>query len=99
MENVGIPYLFGTVSGLEEALGIKSLLGQGWIIRNVSGSLELRFCIDAFYSYRENIEGALRRISPSTSFTSTPVTGGPIEHYHSQYLNKGREEAVITISV
>ena len=30
--------------------------------------------------YLENIEGALSRISPSTSFTSTPGTDGPIEH-------------------
>ena len=80
MEHITIPNLFSTITTLEEAFFIESLLGQGWVVRNVSDSFINTPLTDIVISYRVNIAGDLSRISPSTSFTSTPFTGGPIEH-------------------
>lgn len=82
MEYIAVSDQFGTVTTLEETLFVERLIGQCWVVRNVTKScFNIRLGAIANHTYRVNIVGAFSRISPSTSFTSTPDTGGPIEHY------------------
>ncbi len=80
MESIAIAKLFGAITRLEESLRVESFIDLRRIVTNVSFALLVFAGGLGSDTDLENIEGALTRISPSTSFTSTPGTAGPTEH-------------------